>query len=70
MFDGIPSKDFSPITDSWKDFKLDTLQHKAILRVSSVQKIRIEYEHSFVGGENCMWENNLLEKNIGKPMYI
>ena len=43
MFDGIPSKDFSPITDSWKDFKLDTLQHKAVLRVSSVQKIRIEF---------------------------
>ena len=33
LFSGNPSRDFSPITDSWQDFKLNTLQHKAVLRV-------------------------------------
>ena len=34
LFSGNPSKDFSPITNSWNEFKLDTLQHKAVLRVN------------------------------------
>jgi len=34
LFSGNPSKDFSPLTNSWKDFKLDTLQHKAVLRIT------------------------------------
>ena len=33
MFSGNPSEDFSPITDSWEQLRLDTLQHKAVLRV-------------------------------------
>jgi len=34
VFSGNPSEDFSPITDSWSQFKLDTLQHKAVLRIT------------------------------------
>jgi len=34
LFSGNPSKDFSPITNSWNEFKLDTLQHKAVLRIT------------------------------------
>lgn len=34
LFSGNPSEDFSPITDSWQEFKLDTLQHKAVLRIT------------------------------------
>eukprot|EP00092_Neocalanus_flemingeri_P064060 GFUD01077632.1.p1 GENE.GFUD01077632.1~~GFUD01077632.1.p1 ORF type:complete len:532 (-),score=119.38 GFUD01077632.1:340-1935(-) len=34
LFSGNPSEDFSPITDSWREFKLDTLQHKAVLRIT------------------------------------
>lgn len=34
LFSGNPSEDFSPITDSWRKFKLDTLQHKAVLRIT------------------------------------
>ena len=34
MFNGKASKDFSPITNSWKDLRLDTLQHKAVLKVT------------------------------------
>lgn len=33
LFSGNPSRDFSPITDSWQEFKLNALQHKAVLRV-------------------------------------
>jgi len=34
LFSGNPSKDFSPITDSWSELKLDTLQHKAVIRLT------------------------------------
>lgn len=34
MFSGNPSEDFSPITDSWQQLRLDTLQHKAVLRIT------------------------------------
>jgi len=34
MFSGNPSEDFSPITDSWEQLRLDTLQHKAVLRIT------------------------------------
>jgi len=34
MFSGNPSEDFSPISDSWQELKLDTLQHKAVLRIT------------------------------------
>jgi len=34
LFSGNPSEDFSPITDAWREFKLDTLQHKAVLRIT------------------------------------
>ena len=33
LFSGSPSRDFSPLTDSWQEFKLNALQHKAVLRV-------------------------------------
>lgn len=34
LFSGNPSRDFSPITDSWQEFKLNALQHKAVLRIT------------------------------------
>jgi len=34
LFSGVPSKDFSPMTSSWNEFKLDTLQHKSVLRIT------------------------------------
>lgn len=33
LFSGETSKDFSPLTSQWEDFVLDTLQHKAVLKV-------------------------------------
>jgi hypothetical protein len=33
MFSGNSSRDFSPLTDRWGDFVLDTLQHKAVIKV-------------------------------------
>jgi len=34
LFSGQPSQDFSPLTDDWKELKLDTLQHKAVLKIT------------------------------------
>ena len=34
LFSGETSKDFSPLTSQWEDFVLDTLQHKAVLKVN------------------------------------
>ena len=33
LFSGESNKDFSPLTSQWQDFVLDTLQHKAVLKV-------------------------------------
>ena len=33
LFSGEANKDFSPLTSQWEDFVLDTLQHKAVLKV-------------------------------------
>merc|ERR1719483_1880230 len=34
LFSGRPSRDFSSLTDDWQDLKLDTLQHKAVLKIT------------------------------------
>jgi len=34
LFSGQPSKDMSPLTDEWNNLKLDTLQHKAVLKIT------------------------------------
>jgi len=34
LFSGETSKDFSPLTSQWEDFVLDTLQHKAVLKIT------------------------------------
>merc|ERR1712025_909286 len=34
LFSGQPSQDFSPLTDDWRELKLDTLQHKAVLKIT------------------------------------
>eukprot|EP00092_Neocalanus_flemingeri_P102983 GFUD01131729.1.p1 GENE.GFUD01131729.1~~GFUD01131729.1.p1 ORF type:complete len:527 (+),score=142.23 GFUD01131729.1:57-1637(+) len=34
LFSGKPSQDFAPMTDAWSEFKLDTLQHKAVLKIT------------------------------------
>jgi len=34
LFSGQPSQDFSPLTDDWDQLKLDTLQHKAVLKIT------------------------------------
>ena len=33
LFSGEANKDFSPLTSQWENFVLDTLQHKAVLKV-------------------------------------
>ena len=39
LFSGKPSRDFEPLTSAWDQFKLDTLQHKAVLKVcTNVQR--------------------------------
>ena len=35
LFSGQGSSDFSPLTPRWEEFKLDTLQHKTVLKVNS-----------------------------------
>ena len=47
MFSGNPSEDFSPITDSWQQLRLDTLQHKAVLRVCFGRAPNIDYQMFF-----------------------
>ena len=37
LFSGETNKDFSPLTSQWEDFVLDTLQHKAVLKVAPLQ---------------------------------
>jgi len=34
LFSGKPSRDFEPLTSAWDQFKLDTLQHKAVLKIT------------------------------------
>jgi len=34
LFSGDPSQDMSPLTDDWSQLKLDTLQHKAVLKIT------------------------------------
>jgi len=34
LFSGKPSRDFEPLTDGWKELKMDTLQHKAVLKIT------------------------------------
>jgi len=34
LFSGTASRDFSPLTEQWPDFILDTLQHKAVLKIT------------------------------------
>lgn len=34
LFSGNSSSDFSPLTDEWRQFSLDTLQHKAVLKIT------------------------------------
>jgi len=34
LFSGKASRDFEPMTEAWSQFKLDTLQHKAVLRIT------------------------------------
>jgi len=34
LFSGQPSQDMSPLTDEWSQLKLDTLQHKAVLKIT------------------------------------
>jgi len=34
LFSGETNKDFSPLTSQWEDFVLDTLQHKAVLKIT------------------------------------
>ena len=41
LFSGEANKDFSPLTSQWEDFVLDTLQHKAVLKVLIIFKIII-----------------------------
>jgi len=34
LFSGTPSADLSPLTEEWANLKLDTLQHKAVLKIT------------------------------------
>jgi len=34
LFSGNASRDFLPLTEQWQDFVLDTLQHKAVLKIT------------------------------------
>jgi len=34
LFSGRGSRDFSPLTDQWDKFKMDTLQHKTVLKIT------------------------------------
>ena len=34
LFSGNSSRDFSPLTERWQEFMLDTLQHKAVIKVT------------------------------------
>lgn len=34
LFSGKPSPDFEPLTEDWSELKLDTLQHKAVLKIT------------------------------------
>jgi len=34
LFSGKPTQDFEPMTSAWNEFKLDTLQHKAVLKIT------------------------------------
>eukprot|EP00091_Calanus_sinicus_P023914 TRINITY_DN8321_c0_g1_i4.p1 TRINITY_DN8321_c0_g1~~TRINITY_DN8321_c0_g1_i4.p1 ORF type:complete len:474 (-),score=124.60 TRINITY_DN8321_c0_g1_i4:74-1495(-) len=34
LFSGKPSRDFEPLTEAWSELKLDTLQHKAVLKIT------------------------------------